>query len=227
MSDSRSSSRSGSPPSRSVSPTSTRRSRPFPSTTSTGVIATVDHLVELGHRSLAHVAGSSDHAPRASPADGVRRACAARGVDGRVVETDFSAREGGEATTRLICGCRDPPDGDHVLERPDGAGRHRGGAAVRGCPFPATSPSPASTTATSRSYVYPSLTSVATDAVEWGALAARTLLAAIAGIDARRHRTRARSPRGARVDRGSRRRAPALDSPPLARQPGRSRRRIG
>ena len=31
-------------------------------------------------------------------------------------------------------------------------------------------------------YVYPSLTSVATDAVEWGAAAARTLLAAIAGV---------------------------------------------
>ena len=30
-------------------------------------------------------------------------------------------------------------------------------------------------------YVYPSLTSVATDAVEWGAAAARSLLAAIAG----------------------------------------------
>ncbi len=33
------------------------------------------------------------------------------------------------------------------------------------------------------SYVYPSLTSVVTDAEEWGALAARTLLAAIAGVE--------------------------------------------
>jgi DNA-binding LacI/PurR family transcriptional regulator len=31
-------------------------------------------------------------------------------------------------------------------------------------------------------YVYPSLTSVATDAVEWGAVAARSLLASIAGV---------------------------------------------
>ena len=77
---------------------------PFPSVSVDdvdGMIATVDHLVDLGHRNLAHVAGTSDmlHARRRREA--FHAACAARGVEGRVVETDFSARQGGEATREL------------------------------------------------------------------------------------------------------------------------------
>ncbi|MET0780868.1 MAG: LacI family DNA-binding transcriptional regulator [Microbacterium sp.] len=158
---------------------------PFPAVTVDdvdGVISTVDHLVGLGHRSLAHVAGSSGmlHARRRRAA--FESACLARGVAYRVVDTDFSARQGGEATWALIEDAERRPTAitysNDVMALAGIAVAQRSGLSV---------PSDLSIAGFDDSdiarYVYPSLTSVATDAVEWGAAAARALLAAIAGIE--------------------------------------------
>ncbi|SFR95215.1 transcriptional regulator, LacI family [Microbacterium sp. cf046] len=145
-----------------------------------GMIATVDHLVDLGHRSLAHVAGTADMLHASRRRDAFHAACGARGVVGRVVETDFSARQGGEATRELLAGDADRPTAitysNDLMALAGIAVAQRAGLSV---------PRDLSVSGFDDSdiarYVYPSLTSVATDAVEWGAAAARVLLAAIAG----------------------------------------------
>jgi DNA-binding LacI/PurR family transcriptional regulator len=143
-----------------------------------GMIATVDHLVDLGHRSLAHVSGSSDMLHARRRRDAFLAACAARGVDGRVVETDFSARQGGQATRVLLAEPSTRPTAitysNDLMALAGIAVAQRAGLSV---------PRDLSVSGFDDSdiarYVYPSLTSVATDAVEWGAAAARSLLAAI------------------------------------------------
>ncbi|MGZ0711520.1 LacI family DNA-binding transcriptional regulator (plasmid) [Coraliomargarita sp. W4R53] len=145
-----------------------------------GVNSTVDHLVDLGHRSLAHVAGSPSMLHSSRRLGAFRAACARRGVRARVIETDFSAREGGEATRALIADESTRPTAitysNDVMALAGIAVAQRAGLVV---------PRDLSVTGFDDSdiakYVYPSLTSVATDAVEWGASATRTLLAAIAG----------------------------------------------
>jgi len=157
---------------------------PFPAVSVddiSGVVATVDHLVDLGHRSLAHVAGPSTmlHARRRRAA--FESACADRGVEARVVETDFSAREGGEATRALIADDRTRPTAiaysNDLMALAGIAVAQRSGLTVpRDLSIAGFDDSDIAR------YVYPSLTSVATDAVEWGATAARLLLATIAGV---------------------------------------------
>ncbi|GAA3204857.1 LacI family DNA-binding transcriptional regulator [Microbacterium terregens] len=145
-----------------------------------GVIATVDHLADLGHRSIAHVAGSPEmlHASRRGAA--FERACERRGIAHRVVDTDFSARQGAEATRALIADAATRPTAicysNDVMALAGIAVAQRGGLSVPGD----LSIAGFDDSEIAR-HVYPSLTSVATDVVEWGAAAARTLLAAIAG----------------------------------------------
>ncbi|HWM17138.1 MAG TPA: LacI family DNA-binding transcriptional regulator [Microbacterium sp.] len=145
-----------------------------------GVIATVDHLADLGHRSIAHVAGSSEmlHARRRRAA--FEKACVRRGVAHRIVDTDFSARQGGEATRALLADRATRPTAisysNDVMALAGIAVAQRAGLSVPGD----LSVAGFDDSEIAR-HVFPSLTSVATDAVEWGAAAARTLLAAIAG----------------------------------------------
>ena len=157
---------------------------PFPAVTVDdvdGMIATVDHLVELGHRSLAHVAGSSGMLHARKRRDAFMSACSERGVDGRVVETDFSAREGAEATNELIRDAETRPtaitySNDQMAIAGIAVAQRSGLSVPRDLSVSGFDDSDIAR------YVYPSLTSVATDAVEWGAAAARALLAAIAGV---------------------------------------------
>ncbi|WP_344090675.1 LacI family DNA-binding transcriptional regulator [Microbacterium deminutum] len=147
-----------------------------------GVVAMVDHLVALGHRSLAHVAGPSVILHERRRRTAFEHACASRGVACRVIDTDSSARGGGEATKALLADPENRPTAiTYSNDRMALAGigvAHRSGLSV---------PRDLSIAAFDESdiarYVYPSLTSIVTDAEEWGALAARTLLAAIAGIE--------------------------------------------
>ncbi len=156
---------------------------PFPAVTVDdvdGMIATVDHLADLGHRSLAHVAGSSFMLHARRRGDAFMAACARRGVEGRVAQTDFSARRGAEATSELI---------EDAATRPTAITYSNdqmalAGIAVaqrRGMSVPGDVSIAGFDDSDIARYVYPSLTSVATDVVEWGAAAARTLLALIAG----------------------------------------------
>ena len=146
-----------------------------------GMISTVDHLVALGHRSLAHVAGSSSMLHASRRRDAFEAACAARVVQGRVVETDFSAREGGEATKTLIADADTRPTAitysNDLMALAGIAVAQRAGLSVPRD----LSVSGFDDTDIAR-YVDPSRSSVATDAVEWGAAAARALLAAIGGV---------------------------------------------
>ena len=146
-----------------------------------GVEATVTHLIGLGHRVLAHVAGSHDmlHARRRSAA--FEEACAAHGVEGRVVETDFSARQGGEATRSLLA---DEPDRPTAITYSNDLMALAGVAVAQraGLSVPRDLSVSGFDDSDIARWVYPSLTSVATDAVEWGAVAARSLLASIAGV---------------------------------------------
>ena len=142
----------------------------------------MDHLVGLGHRSLAHVAGPTAILLERRRRAAFEKACAARGVACRIIDTDSSAREGGEATRRLIFDPATRPTAiTYSNERMALAGI---GVAQRwGLSIPRDLSIAAFDESDIASHVYPSLTSVVTDAEEWGALAARTLLAAIAGLE--------------------------------------------
>ncbi len=145
-----------------------------------GVKATVDHLAELGHRSVAHVAGSFDMLHARRRADAFSSACARHGLTARIVETDFSARAGGEATQELLADAATRPtaitySNDQMALAGIAVAQRHGLSVPRDLSIAGFDDTDIAR------YVYPSLTSVATDAVEWGAAAARALLAAIGG----------------------------------------------
>lgn len=147
-----------------------------------GVVAMVDHLVGLGHRSLAHVAGPGTLLHERRRRTAFERACATRGVVCRVIDTDSSARDGGEATRRLIFDPATRPtaitySNDRMALAGLGVAQRWGLSVPRDLSIAAFDESDIAR------YVYPSLTSLVTEAAEFGALAARTLLAAIAGIE--------------------------------------------
>ncbi|MET0735394.1 MAG: LacI family DNA-binding transcriptional regulator [Microbacterium sp.] len=146
-----------------------------------GVVETVGHLVGLGHRSLAHVAGAMTMLHARRRRDAFVRACEAHGVEWRIVDTDFSAREGGEATRVLIADESTRPTAicysNDLMALAGIAVAQRAGLSVpRDLSIAGFDDSDIAR------YTYPSLTSVATDAVEWGAAAARALLASRAGV---------------------------------------------
>jgi DNA-binding LacI/PurR family transcriptional regulator len=155
---------------------------PFPAVSiddEAGVTATIEHLVQLGHRSIAHVAGPSTMLHAARRRRAFERAAAAHGLAARVVETDFSATEGAAATRHLLGDADDRPTAIVYSNDPMAlaglAVAQRAGLSV---------PRDLSITGFDNTdlaeHVYPSLTSVATDVTAWGAIAARVLLATIA-----------------------------------------------
>lgn len=159
------------------------RPSPFPSVSvddGAGIRTAVDHLVALGHRRIAHVAGPDTmlHGHRRTVA--FETAMHEVGLDDPiVVPTDFSASEGARATRDLLERSDRPTaivySNDHMAIAGLAIAR-RAGIAV---------PEELSITGFDNTeladHVFPSLTSVATDAATWGAVAARTLLASIAG----------------------------------------------
>jgi DNA-binding LacI/PurR family transcriptional regulator len=146
-----------------------------------GIRRAVAHLAELGHRRIAHVAGPDGmlHAERRRSA--FERAAAALSVDAPVVETDFSAAEGARATDRLL---DEPvPPTAIVYSNDNMAVAGIGVAQRRGLVVPRDLSVTGFDDTEIGRHVHPSLTTVATDARGWGAVAARTLLAAIAGAE--------------------------------------------
>ncbi len=199
-SGSRSSSRSAWPPSRSAIPTSTRPSPPSPSTMSTGsprpsptwsVSVTAGSRTSPARPTCCTPAGARPHSKR--PA----RSAASRAVSSRRTSApERAARRRGLSlpTSRLAR----PRSRTRTTSwrSPGVAVAQRAGLSV---------PRDLSVSGFDDSdiarYVYPSLTSVATDAVEWGAVAARSLLASIAGVPLDDTETGAGAPRGARIHR--------------------------
>jgi len=145
-----------------------------------GIRAAVAHLVDLGHRRIAHVAGPSSmlhgERRRVSFTEAVRDA----GLpDGVVIETDFSAADGARATRHLL----------GLAERPTAIVYSNDPMAIAGLGvaqgFGYRVPEDLSITGFDGSevgeYIHPSLTTVATTARDWGSQAADALLRLIAG----------------------------------------------
>ncbi|KAA9111352.1 LacI family DNA-binding transcriptional regulator [Microbacterium rhizomatis] len=144
-----------------------------------GIRLAVEHLAQLGHRDIAHVAGPGSmlHADRRRRAfdDAARHA----GVTSRVVETDFSAIEGARATEELLDAAIRPTaivySNDHMAIAGIGVAQRRGLIVPRDLSVTGFDDIEIG------KHVHPTLTSVATDARGWGRMAARALLAAVGG----------------------------------------------
>jgi DNA-binding LacI/PurR family transcriptional regulator len=144
-----------------------------------GIRAAVQHLAALGHRRVAHVAGPETMLHARSRRAAFHDAAAHGGLTAESVETDFSAAEGAKATAALL-DAETPPtaivySNDHMAIAGLGIALRRGLSVPRDLSITGFDDIELGR------YVNPSLTSVTTDAREWGRVAARTLLAAIAG----------------------------------------------
>ncbi|WP_165065253.1 LacI family DNA-binding transcriptional regulator [Marisediminicola senii] len=145
-----------------------------------GIQSAVAHLVELGHRRIAHVSGPSRmlHGSRRSASF----AQALAGLDlqpGPIVETDYSAADGARATRDLLA----------LADRPTAIVYANDPMAIAGLGIAQragfTVPGDLSITGFDGSevgqYIHPALTTVTTEAQAWGRQAAEALLRVIAG----------------------------------------------
>ncbi|WP_053205942.1 LacI family DNA-binding transcriptional regulator [Jiangella muralis] len=156
---------------------------PFPAVSMddrAGIEAAVDHLVGLGHRSIAHVAGPARMLHGSRRRKAFEDAMARAGLRATmIVETDFRAADGARATRDLLARQEDPTAIVYANDPMAIAGlgvAQRSGLRV---------PEELSITGFDGSdvaeHIFPALSTVATDAVSWGAVAARVLLQEIAG----------------------------------------------
>ncbi|ARJ03838.1 LacI family transcriptional regulator [Cnuibacter physcomitrellae] len=142
-----------------------------------GITEAVRHLIGLGHRRIAHVAGPSRllHAQRRRQA--FEDALAAHGLaPARILETDFSAREGANATSTLLADPADERVTAIVYANDPMAIAGLGVAQQNGFRLPDDLSITGFDDSEIADYVYPSLTSARTRPSQWGQEAARTLL---------------------------------------------------
>ena len=144
-----------------------------------GIRLAVDHLADLGHVDIAHVAGPAAMLHGRHRTAAFEQAAAARGIRSRVVSTDFSAADGARATTRLL-DAETPPTAI-VYSNDNMAIAGLGVAQRRGLDVPRDLSITGFDDVELGRHLHPALTSVSTDARGWGAAAARALLAAVAG----------------------------------------------
>ncbi|MFI5911664.1 LacI family DNA-binding transcriptional regulator [Dactylosporangium sp. NPDC051541] len=145
-----------------------------------GIAAAVRHLVELGHRRIAHIAGPGRFLHGASRRQAFEDVLAAEGLTATaVVEADFSAAGGARATRELL----------DLAEPPTAIVCANDLMAIAGLSvaleYGIAVPSQLSFTGFDNTelsgYIAPPLTTVSTDPYLWGRLAADTLLSSIAG----------------------------------------------
>lgn len=144
-----------------------------------GTRLAVRHLLDLGHRRVAHVAGPSDleHAARRRRA--VEHELAVAGLTPvAVVETDFTAAAGARATARLLDLAEPPTAVVHASDPLAVAGL--GVAHDRGLRLPEQLSTTGFDDVELAGHVYPPLTTVRTDSRAWGAAAATALVALLA-----------------------------------------------
>lgn len=154
---------------------------PFPSVSiddTSGVAASVRHLVELGHRRIAHVAGSPAMLHGGRRRDAFSAAMRAAGLgNGQVVETDFSIAAGADAT-RALLGQPDRPTAIVFASDPM-AIAGIGVAQELGVSVPDQLSITGFDDIEFARYVYPALTTVGATPMVWGRTAATTLLGLI------------------------------------------------
>ena len=145
-----------------------------------GIQAVVDHLVGLGHRRIAHVAGTLSllHGRRRS--ESFVSAMGEHGLVGDlVIETDFTALDGARATRELLT-LADRPSA--IVYANDPMAIAGLGAAQRlGLRVPGDVSITGFDGSDIGAFLYPSLTTVTTAASDWGFETATVLLQLIAG----------------------------------------------
>lgn len=148
-----------------------------------GVRAAVEHLLELGHRRIAHVAGPEEFVHSASRLEAWAGALQDAGVPaGPLERADFSAQGGARATALLL----DLPEPPTAIVYANDLMAIAGSAvaAGRGVDVPGDLSITGFDDAEVSAHVRPPLTTVRTDAFAWGRAAAVRLTSLIAGNDA-------------------------------------------
>jgi DNA-binding LacI/PurR family transcriptional regulator len=149
-----------------------------------GITEAVQHLVSLGHRSIAHVSGDPLMLHSTRRAESFSRAMTDSGLDGSlVVTTDFSAA-GGAAATRELLGAAVPPTAIVYANDPM-AVAGLGVLQAAGVVVPDDLSIVGFDGVDIGRHVFPALTTVVADPEQWGAAAATTLLTLIADGTAR------------------------------------------
>ncbi len=147
----------------------------------------IDHLYELGHRRIVHIAGLPGLAHTERRVAALRAEAARLGLDAaevRSVSTDYSDEQGAEATRRLLAAPR-PPTAivyDNDVMAVAGAAV----AAGRGVPVPAALSIVAWDDSPLCRVTHPRLTSLVRDTAGFGRLAAQELLSLLDGAPTRR-----------------------------------------
>lgn len=145
-----------------------------------GIAAAVDHLIALGHRLIAHVAGPEEFVHTRSRLEAWADTLAAAGLDEGVnVFSDFSPAGGVSATLQLL-DLPDPPTAivyanDLMAIAGTSVAQSRGLTVPDDLSITGFDDSPIA------GYLRPPLTTVRTDAVGWGTAAAQCLLQLVAG----------------------------------------------
>ncbi|PWC06208.1 LacI family DNA-binding transcriptional regulator [Mycetocola zhujimingii] len=144
-----------------------------------GIRAAVSHLVSLGHRRIAHVAGDQSMIHGGRRRESFSAAMSQAGLDdSQVIETDFSVGQGADATRRLL-DADDPPTAIVYANDPM-AIAGLGVAQQRGLDVPGDLSITGFDGSDISAFVFPALTTITSDPVEWGRVAARTLLDQVA-----------------------------------------------
>ena len=156
---------------------------PFPAVSlddGPGIRSAVAHLVELGHRRIAHIGGPLTLLHGNRRAASFQSALREVGLDDSlVVETDFTAADGARATSRLIASPNRPTAIVYANDPMAIAGL--GIAQRAGLRVPADLSITGFDGSDVGAYIHPSLTTVSTNAQQWGTRAAEHLLRVIAG----------------------------------------------
>jgi DNA-binding LacI/PurR family transcriptional regulator len=143
------------------------------------VTEAVQYLAAIGHSRIAHVTGVGEFVHTTQRTAAFEQAVRMLGLEGQIVETDYSAESGGRATRRLLSSPRRPTaivfDSDLLAVTGLGVAQQMG----------LTVPDDVSIVGWDDSLisqvVHPPLTAITRDIEAYGSAATRHLLAAIAG----------------------------------------------
>jgi DNA-binding LacI/PurR family transcriptional regulator len=141
------------------------------------VVEAVEYLAALGHSRIAHVTGVGEFVHTAQRADAFRRVTGELGLEGEVVESDYSAESGARLTRRLLSSPQRPSailfDSDLLAVTGLGVAQRMGFAVPEDVSIIGWDDSLIS------QVVHPPLTAITRDIEAYGIAVARHLLATI------------------------------------------------